>query len=58
MRSIVRRDTGDAYKAWLTRLAEASGITTPTRAELCGSTETEEEGVQRRLDTAARRGYS
>ena len=34
MRSIVRRDTGEAYEAWLTRLAEASGITTPTRAEL------------------------
>ena len=34
MRSIVRRDTGEAYEAWLTRLAEASGIATPTRAEL------------------------
>ena len=34
MRSIVRRDTGDAYEAWLTRLAEASGIATPTRAAL------------------------
>ena len=34
MRSIVRRDTGDTYEAWLTRLAEASGIATPTRAEL------------------------
>jgi transposase len=34
MRSIVRRDTGETYEAWLTRLAEASGITTPTRAEL------------------------
>ena len=34
MRTIVRRDTGDAYEAWLTRLAAASGITTPTRAEL------------------------
>ena len=34
MRSIVRRETGDGYNAWLTRLAEASGITTPTRAEL------------------------
>lgn len=34
MRSIVRRDTGDAYEAWLMRLAEASGIATPTRAEL------------------------
>ena len=34
MRAIVRRDTGEAYEAWLTRLAEASGIPTPTRAEL------------------------
>ena len=34
LRSIVRRDTGEAYEAWLTRLAEASGIATPTRAEL------------------------
>jgi transposase len=34
MRSIVRRDTGEAYEAWLTQLAEASGLTTPTRAEL------------------------
>ena len=34
MRTIVRRDTGEAYDAWLTRLAEASGITTPTRADL------------------------
>ena len=34
MRSIVRRDTGEAYEAWLTQLAAASGITTPTRAEL------------------------
>ena len=34
LRSIVRRDTGEEYEAWLTRLAEASGLTTPTRAEL------------------------
>ena len=34
LRSIVRRDTGEEYEAWLTRLADASGITTPTRAEL------------------------
>jgi transposase len=30
MRSIVRRDTGETYDAFLTRLAEASGIQTPT----------------------------
>jgi len=34
MRSIVRRDTGESYEAFLTRLAEASGLLTPTRAEL------------------------
>ena len=34
MRSIVRRDTGESYDAFLTRLAEASGLTTPTCAEL------------------------
>ena len=34
LRSIVRRDTGEDYTAFLTRLAEASGIPTPTRAEL------------------------
>ena len=34
MRSIVRRDTGESYQAFLTRLAQASGIETPTRDEL------------------------
>ena len=34
LRSIVRRDTGETDEAFLTRLAEASGIVTPTRAEL------------------------
>ena len=34
MRSIVRRDTSESYDAFLTRLAEASGLSTPTRAEL------------------------
>ena len=34
LRSIVRRDTGEDYTAFLTRLAEASGIATPTRADL------------------------
>jgi len=34
MRSIVRRDTGESYQAFLTALAQASGIETPTRAEL------------------------
>jgi transposase len=34
MRSIVRRDTGESYQAFLTRLAESSGIKTPTREAL------------------------
>jgi transposase len=34
MRSIVRRDTGEGYQAFLTRLAKASGIETPTRDDL------------------------
>ena len=34
MRSIVRRDTGNSYEDFLTELAQASGIETPTRAEM------------------------
>jgi len=34
MRSIVRRDSGESYEAFLTQLAKASGIGTPTRADL------------------------
>lgn len=34
MRSIVRRDTGETYEEFLTRLAKASGIKTPTRQAL------------------------
>jgi hypothetical protein len=34
MRSIVRRDTGESYQAFLTALAQASGIDAPTREEL------------------------
>ena len=34
LRSIVRRDTGTDYETFLRGLAEASGIQTPTRAEL------------------------
>src|SRR6058998_3452160 len=34
LRSIVRRDTGEGYEDFLTRLAKASGIGTPTRADL------------------------
>ena len=34
MRSIVRKDTGESYQAFLTVLAQASGIATPTREDL------------------------
>jgi transposase len=34
LRSIVRRDTGESYDEFLTRLAQASGIETPTRDDL------------------------
>jgi len=34
MRSIVRKDTGESYREFLTQLAKASGIATPTREEL------------------------
>ena len=34
LRSIVRRDTGESYEEFLVGLAQASGIETPTRAEL------------------------
>jgi transposase len=34
LRSIVRRDTGERYEEFLTRLAKESGIETPTRAQL------------------------
>ena len=33
LRSIVRRDTGESYQDFLTKLAQASGIATPTRAD-------------------------
>lgn len=34
LRSIVRRDTGESYQEFLKRLAQASGIETPTREDL------------------------
>jgi transposase len=34
MRSIVRRDTGETYQEYLTRLAKASGVRTPSRQAL------------------------
>jgi hypothetical protein len=37
LRSIVRRDSGESYQDFLTKLAQASGIETPTRADLARS---------------------
>jgi transposase len=34
LRSIVGRDSGESYQEFLTQLAQASGIETPTREEL------------------------
>jgi transposase len=34
LRSIIRRDTGESYNEFLTKLAQASGIETPTREDL------------------------
>ena len=34
MRSIVRKDSGESYREFLTQLAKASGIETPTQADL------------------------
>jgi transposase len=34
LRSIVRRDIGERYQEFLTRLAQESGIETPTREQL------------------------
>ena len=34
LRSIVRRDSGETYQAFLTQLGQASGVETPTRAAL------------------------
>ena len=34
LRSIVRRDTGESYQEFLTQLAQASGIETPSREDL------------------------
>jgi transposase len=34
MRSIVRKDTGESYEQYLTALAQANGIQTPTREDL------------------------
>ena len=57
LRSIVRRDSGETYQEFLTRLAQASGIETPTRAELARlRSEAPEERPQQGLAASARPG--
>ena len=52
LRSIVRRDTGEGYETFLRGLAEASGVSTPTRAELARfDRKRPEEGVQTTICT-------
>ena len=45
MRSIERRDKGESYEAFVQRLAEASGIATPTRAESLAAAFQAEQGA-------------
>ena len=54
LRSIVRRDSGESYHDFLTRLAQASGIETPTRADLARIDRKRKRRLQRRLDASAR----
>ena len=57
MRSIVRRDTGEAYNEFLTRLAKASGIETPTPSGP-GPTgpKANQERIEQRVGTSPRPG--
>ena len=55
LRSIVRRDTDESYQEFLTKLAQASGIATPTPSGSgADRSAAEEEGLERRLDPSAR----
>ena len=47
MRSIVRRDSGESYNEFLTKLAQASGIETPTRAVCEAGSQAQEQGLER-----------
>src|SRR3954471_17051768 len=59
MRSIVRRDTGQAYEAFLTELAKKSGIATPTREDLARiDSQAEQEGVEPGVGERDRPGCS
>ncbi len=54
LRSIVRRDTGETYDEFLTRLAQASGIETPTREDLPRiDSKAAAQGLERRLNPSA-----
>ena len=46
MRSIVRRDTGESYQAYLTRLAEARASDATREASGAAGSEAEEEDIQ------------
>jgi transposase len=55
LRSIVRRDTGESYQDFLTKLAQASCIDTPTRADLARiDRKRKKKSSIRRLDPSAR----
>jgi len=57
LRSIVRRETGESYEEFLTALAQASGIETPTREQL-GQARSEAAGerFEPRLEASPRSG--
>ncbi len=58
MRSIERWDTGESYEAFVRRLAQASGIETPTRAELARvrPVPEEQEDVEQGVEVSAGSG--
>jgi transposase len=54
LRSIVRRHIGATYQEFLTQLAQASGIDTPTREDLARIDRTLPKKGSNRLDPSAR----
>src|SRR5215213_6244332 len=53
--ALVRRDTGESYHGFLTKLAQASGIETPRRADLARiDRKRKKKGSNRRLNRPAR----
>ena len=63
LRAIVRRDTGEGYRAMLDRMAQESGIETPTAEDLIrldrqrrGKTLSNEEWVARPIPRRGSRG--